>query len=266
MDSDTTPTANSMRLKRDLGREAVNLALKGEWERATEVNKAILELFTEDVEAMNRMAKAFIEMGHYADAKAVLDRVCEVAPYNNIAKKNRARLGQMSASPTAIKQKRKATGAPQLFIEESGKSATTVLRKVPGRPVVSHVSPGDPVTLERENNAMNVYYGDGEGEFIGQVEPKMGKRLIQLIEGGNTYAAAIIVVNDQGISVIIRETFRHRSLQNVCSFPTKSKNDNRAYMNESVARFMRDDEPEEDDDEENVIDEEALENDWAENE
>ena len=264
MDSDTTQTANSMRLKRDLGREAVNLALKGEWERATEVNKAILELFTEDVEAMNRLAKAFIEMGHYGDAKAVLDHVCEVAPYNNIAKKNRARLEQMGASPSSSKQTRKATGAPQLFIEESGKSGTTVLRSVLGRKAVSHVSPGDPVTLEQENNAMNVYYGDGE--FVGQIEPKMGKRLIQLIEGGNTYAAAIIGVNEKGISVIIRETFRHRSLQNVCSFPTKSKDDNRVYLNESVARFMRDEEPDEDDEEENVIDEEAIENDWAENE
>ncbi len=264
MDSDTTHTANSMRLKRDLGREAVSLALKGEWERATEVNKAILELFTEDVEAMNRMAKAFIELGHYADAKAVLDRVCEVAPYNNIAKKNRARLEQMGANPSANKQIRKATGAPQLFIEESGKLATTVLRKVPSRRIASHVSPGDPVTLQQENNAMNVYYGDAE--FVGQVEPKMGKRLIQLIQGGNTYAAAIIGVNDEGISVIIREMFRHRSLQNVCSFPTKSKDDNRVYLNESVARFMRDEEPEGDDEEENVIDEEALENDWAENE
>ena len=116
MDSDTTQTANSMRLKRDLGREAVNLALKGEWERATEVNKAILELFTEDVEVMNRLAKAFTEMGHYGDAKAVLDRVCEVAPFNNIAKKNRARLGQMSVSPKVSKPKGRATGAPQLFI------------------------------------------------------------------------------------------------------------------------------------------------------
>ncbi len=264
MDSDTTQTANSMRLKRDLSREAVNLALEGGWERATEVNKAILELFTEDVEAMNRLAKAFIEMGHYTDAKAVLDRVCEVAPYNNIAKKNRARLEQMSASPSDGKQIRKPTGVPQLFIEESGKSSTTVLRNVPDKKTISHVSPGDPVTLEQENNALTVYCGDGGP--VGQIEPKTAKRLIQLIEGGNTYAAAIIGINEQGVSVIIRETFRHRSLQNVCSFPTKSKDDGRVYLNESVVRFMRDEETDEDDEEENVIDEEVLESDWSENE
>ena len=53
------------RLKRDLTHEAVTLALKGEWERATEVNRAILELFEDDVEAMNRLGKALMEMGWF---------------------------------------------------------------------------------------------------------------------------------------------------------------------------------------------------------
>ena len=61
MDSDAIYTPGSMRLRRDLGSEDVNLALQGEWQRATEVNKAILELFTGDVETMNRLVKALIE-------------------------------------------------------------------------------------------------------------------------------------------------------------------------------------------------------------
>ena len=43
------------------------------------------------------------------------------------------------------------------------------------------------------------------------------------MDGGNRYAAAVVTVNDQGVSVIIRETFKHSSLQNVCSFPSKAK-------------------------------------------
>ena len=81
MDSEAIRTPGSARLKRDLGQEAVNLAIQGEWLRSTEVNKAILELFPDDVEAMNRLVKALIELGSYVDARAVLDRVCETAPY-----------------------------------------------------------------------------------------------------------------------------------------------------------------------------------------
>jgi len=125
MDSEATRTPGSMRLIWDLSREAVNLALQGEWERATEVNKAILELFSDDVEAMNRLVKALIELGNYLDARAVLNQVCEVAPYNNIAKKNRARLDQLTADPEmantgSSKQPRKSAGAPIFSSKTAG--------------------------------------------------------------------------------------------------------------------------------------------------
>ena len=45
------------KFRRNLDREAVDLALKGEWERAAQVNRAILELFADDVEAMNGWRK-----------------------------------------------------------------------------------------------------------------------------------------------------------------------------------------------------------------
>ena len=277
MNRNTTQTPNSLRLKRDLDREAVDLALKGEWERATEVNRAVLELFTDDVEAMNRLAKAFMELGDYGEARKVLESVSAVAPFNKIAKKNRARLDQLSSNPPGSRRHSpRAAGKPQLFIEESGKSTTTILRRPASRPVAAGVSPGEPVDLVQENNTLNAYSGDGD--FLGQLEPKLGKRLAGLMKGGNTYAAAVIGVNPRGVSVIIRETFRHRSLHNVCSFPNSAKDDALVHLNEKVARLFRNDDrrrdqddgqgdgSDEDDEEEDVIDEEDMKDDWTENE
>ena len=143
---------------------------------------------------------------------------------------------------------------PQLFIEESGKSGTTVLRKMASSKTIAHIAPSDVANLVVENNAMNVYTRDGE--YLGQVEPKLGQRLVRLMCGGNKYEAAIIGVKDQGISVIIRETFRHRSLQNVCSFPSKTKEEHRVYLGESLVRYIREDD----------IDEEELETEWSDGE
>ena len=264
MDRELTQSANSTRLKRDLSRAAVSLALKGEWERAAEVNRAILELFAEDVEAMNRLGKALMELGQYDEAKDVLGRVVSIAPYNTIAKKNLARLTNLEGSPATNKQLGKTGGLPQMFIEESGKSGTTVLRKTAPGQKIAHIAPSHPANLVVENNVINVY--TGEGEYLGQVEPKLGQRLIRLMYGGNKYDAVIIGVNDQGISVIIRETFRHRSLQKVCSFPTKTKEEHWVYLGENLARYMRDDDLDEDDEEENVIDEEEMETEWSDGE
>ncbi|NQW22055.1 MAG: tetratricopeptide repeat protein [SAR202 cluster bacterium] len=276
MDSEATQTPGSAKLKRDLSREAVNHAIQGDWERATEVNKATLELFPNDVEAMNRLVKALIELGSYVDARAVLDRVCEVAPYNNIAKKNRARLDQLVVTPGAAKQTRKAAGAPQIFIEESGKSGTTVLRNISGGKSFAHISPSDQVTVSSDGGA--VFVRTMDGQLVGQVEPKLGNRLARLMDGGNKYTAAVVAVNEEGVSVIIRETFKHRSLQNVCSFHAKVKEADKVFMNETVARFVREvdeesddsdgdqEDDDDDDDEKSLIVEDEIEASWSENE
>ena len=264
MDRELTKPANSTRLKRDLSRDAIGLALKGEWERATEVNRAILELFTDDVEAMNRLAKALMELAQYDEAKGVWGRVASIAPYNTIAKKNLARLTNLETSPMDGKKVRKAAATPQLFIEESGKSGTTVLRKTGSNQTVATIVPSDPANMVVENNTIMVYTRDDE--YLGQVEPKLGQRLIRLMAGGNKYEAAVIGVKTQGISIIIRETYRHRSLHDVCSFPSKTKEEHRVYLGESLVRHIRDDDLDDDDEEENVIVEEAMETEWNENE
>ena len=275
MSTEIPAAANGAKFRRSLDREAVDLALKGEWERTAQVNRAILELFADDVEAMNRLAKALIELGSYDEAGSVLDHLGEVAPYNNISRRNRARLEQMRGSAPrlyrneASRHARRATGAPQLFIGESGKSATTLLRQTPPGFSPALVSPGDPVSLRLEHHALNVYADDGQ--YLGQVDPRLGHRLSRLIEGGNTYAAAIIGVNDEGISVIIHETHRDRSLQHVASFPTRAVPlpEPRTERDDDPADRLAADEESADADEEEeegVIDEEELQAAWSENE
>lgn len=267
MDSEATSTPGSIRLKKDLSHDAVNLALQGEWERATEVNKAILELFPDDVEAMNRLVKALIELGSYLDARAVLNQVCEVAPYNTIAKKNRARLDQLTANPDSagigqVNKGKKTAGAPQIFIEETGKSGTTVLRNTKGNKAVLRLSTSEQVVFSREKNSVTVQTLDGQ--LLGQLEPKLGSRLGRLMDGGNKYAAVVALVDGDEVSVIIKETFKHRSLQNVSSFPSKAKEKNRVLANETVARFMREEaEGDDDHEDENVIDEEEMDTGWS---
>jgi len=80
-------TENHFRSKKELSKEAISLALSGDWERAAEVNQAILDQTPDDVESMNRLGKALMEVGEYGGARDVLVRVVRAAPYNNIAKR-----------------------------------------------------------------------------------------------------------------------------------------------------------------------------------
>ncbi len=243
-----TRTEDKSRLRRDWSKEAISLALKGEWQRATEVNQAILSLFSDDVDAMNRLGKAFMEINEYGRAREVLSEVVLKAPYNTIAKKNLARLEQLESIPASGKQIRKTGSVPRLFIAESGKSGTTTLQKPASASVAASVAPGEPANLVVENKVIRVYVRDDE--YLGQVEPKLARRLIRLIDGGNRYEAAVMGLNDWGISLIIRETYRHPSLHNISSFPT-SKGEHRVYLDNDLLRYLEENEL--DDDEEEPI-------------
>ena len=55
--------------------------------------------------------------------------------------------------------------------------------------------------------------------------------------GGNRYDAAVISVSRQELSIIIWEVYRHPSLQGVCSFPTRVKDDRKVYWVDSPMRY-----------------------------
>ena len=240
-----TRTENNSKLKREWSKEAISLALKGEWERAAEVNQAILALYADDVDAMNRLGKALMELNELERAREVLNEVVEKAPYNTIARKNLARLVQLKASPARGQQARTAGSVPQWFIAESGKSGTTVLQRQAASQLVASVTPGEPVSLVAEQQTLLARVRDGM--YLGQVEPKLARRLLRLMDGGNRYEAAVIGVNDWGISLVIRETYRHPSLHNIGSFPTGGQSQPRVYLDNDLARFLEESELDEDD-------------------
>ena len=241
-----------------MGKEAVKLALNGNWPRAAAVNRAILELHPQDSEAANRLAKALMELGDYAGARAVLDDLCRRDPRNAIARKNRARLENLATSAGGVKANADAgaptlppatppsagvAGAPALFIQDGGKSGTAILRPVAPAPVpfsddyapptapAAAVSPGDPATLSIVNADANANAGAGEavlvkaadGSILGALEPRMARRLRRLIAGGNRYSAAVVGIAGARISVIIRETHCAPALRNVVSFPAAAR-------------------------------------------
>lgn len=242
--------AGRAKTTRELSKEAISLALEGDWEKAAVLNRVILDVTPNDVETMNRLGKALMESDQYGEAREVLTRVVEAAPYNNIARKNLARLDQLEEAPSPARSGPKGAGAARSFIEESGKSGATVLQKPGPARAAAGAAPGDTVDLVIEGSGLCVYRrGD---EYLGRVEPKLARRLVRLMQAGNRYEAAVIGVKDEGTSIIIRESFRHPSLQRVCSFPSRVRDDPRMYLRENVLRYLEDTGL--DDDEDGLVD------------
>ena len=71
-----------------LYQQAIDAALDSQWEEALKLNKKIIKLEPQNVDALNRQAKAYMELGKPTLAKKYYTEVLKIDPYNPIAQKN----------------------------------------------------------------------------------------------------------------------------------------------------------------------------------
>ena len=176
-------------LRRRGSKQAIALAMQGRWREAVAVNKSLIESFPNDVDACNRLGRAYMELGEYSRAREAYSRALEVDPYNTIAKKNLYRLSHLREGMVGSEDAFHKV-EPQNFIEETGKAGVVNLYHLAPREMVVKVVAGDSVYLKVDGSSLIVQ--DGRGEYLGQVEPKHGQRLIKLMKGGNKYTATVI--------------------------------------------------------------------------
>jgi tetratricopeptide (TPR) repeat protein len=231
------------RLRQRLSKEAIDLALQGKWEEAEVANRDIIEKFPSDVEAHNRLGRALTELGHFDTAKEAYLKALQLAPRNAIAKKNLARLTGLPESMATLKGSRHKTLASKthargvaldLFITEVGRAGVVDLHSVAPVKVLAKMGFGDQVYLKAKKQHLIV--ASEEGEYLGEVEPRQGLRLIKLMQGGNRYDAAILSVHEDKVQVVIKEIYQHPSQVGHPSFPVKATEHLRTRIKESLLR------------------------------
>jgi hypothetical protein len=221
------------RLRRKASQEAISLAMQSRWQEAVTVNQNIIELFPTDIDAYNRLGRAFMELGEFAKAKEAYSRGLELDPNNAIAQKNLQRLSLLPASKVKVKEERREV-APDLFIGEMGKAGVVNLQNPAPGEVLARMAAGNQVYLKVKGQRLIIE--NEQGEYLGLVEPPHGFRLARLIEGGNKYAAAIVNIDNSTVRVIIREVFQHPSQIGRPSFPVKAVEGFQPHVKDTLLR------------------------------
>jgi tetratricopeptide (TPR) repeat protein len=253
-----------LRLKQQKSKEAIDLAMQARWKEAVTVNREITQDYPEDVDAYNRLGRAYMELGQFKRARESYERAVKLDPYNAIASRNIRRLNDIKETETAEVETVKVE--PQQFIEEIGKAGVVTLSELAPKEKRALVVAGDRVNLKANNSLLTVE--SSRGEYIGRVEPKHAQRLTRLILGGNRYSATVVRSTADGMTVMIRETYQHPSQVGKLSFPPKGMEEFRAYGSDKLSKIESEGEEEEDSgytiiggDEIEVLPEEAENND-----
>jgi hypothetical protein len=183
----------------------------------------------------------------------------QLNPLNLIAQKNARKLSAMVESSANVATTSSATINVDLFSEEPGKSALTVLAARPETVGVT-IAPADAVELQPDDSRLVAK--SARGVVLGEVEAKLARRLLPLIATGNRYTSAVARVEDDDIEIIIRETYQAPENARKSSFPItrNSKTEEfRPYAKESLFLDRTDEESSElDDENEEVLEEVAV--------
>lgn len=234
-----TPAGLRLRALTD---QAIAAALEADWAKAVELNQHILEASPDDVETRSRYGRALIETGKLEDARAAYAEVLKTNPHDVIALRNTARIAALTdhrAKASATKTRTQT----RLFIEDMGK--TGILRLINPAPahLLAKYSPGAEAELREQQGLLAVHARDGE--LLGFLEPKVGRRLIQLIRDGNEYLVALVSNDQRDARVAVREVLQSSANAQRISFPghhRPAETKERPYIKGTFFRYGEDEE------------------------
>ena len=228
-----TDTSEHLKPRSQYADDAVQLAIQGKWDEAVKLNKFIIDSFGADEETQNRLGKALSELGKLKDAKAAYEGALKLNPMNSIAKKNAARINALLHQKEGLK-----VGGTRvdlnLFVEEMGKTVITTVESATNADISSKVAAGDVAELKIEGDGITAE--TSRGVRVGQLEPKLARRLIKFMRGGNRYQAGLTSVDGNTVKLIVRETYQDPRFAGKPSFPMRRKREVefRPYAKESL--------------------------------
>lgn len=206
---DDTPSSN-------LHQQAIAAAIECRWQDALKLNKQIAKVDPENVDALNRQAKAYLELNKLNLAKKYYTLALKFDPYNPIALKNIKIIKAMKGGGIQKNLNGVHPISPLLFLQEPGKTKVVNLLKVAEPQKLSTVFPGMPVELVFKNRRIHIL--DQQGSYLGILPDDLSFQILRLTKGGNKYEVFIKSVRVNSLAVLLREVYRSKKFKNQPSF------------------------------------------------
>ncbi len=237
-----------------LSRLAIDAAINCRWDEALEQNKKLLELEPENVDCMNRLAKAYFELGTYNEAKKLYHQVLELDPYNTIADKNLKKVNTIKKDGITHTNGNQMVMSASFFLQEPGTTKMVNLVKVAEPQKLLTLSAGTLVNLNPKSRAITVT--DNNNTYLGALPDDVAHNLLRFLKGGNKYQSFIKSVKSNGITILIREVVRSKKFKSQASFLDDSRV--LAFSSDHISIANEDSPTSSDGEEDGILSEESL--------
>lgn len=200
----------------NLNTSAIDAALDSRWDEAIKLNKQILKLDPQSIDALNRSARAYMELGKANLAKKCYSEVLKIDPYNPIAVKNLKIVKAFKSNGLNPVSNGVNKLSANLFLQEPGKTKIVGLLKVAEPQKLSQAFCGMKVEMVIKNRKITIM--DSRHNYLGVLPDDTSFRLLKFLKGGNKYELFIKSIKVNGLTVLIKEVFRSKRFKNQPSF------------------------------------------------
>ncbi len=202
----------------ELAQKAILAALSNNWSEAINLNLLLLSQNPKDIDALNRLAHAYLETGQSTEGQKACQKVLSLDHDNSIANKN---LDRLVSCPKISKVNHASNGASLIsFLEEPGKTKVVPAVKLATPQELSLLTAGDQVQLLPKKHHIDVL--GPQNQYLGVLPDDIAHHLLGLIGTGNQYQAFAKSVTPTSLSIFIREISCSQCNRNRPSFPSNS--------------------------------------------
>ncbi|OGH06806.1 MAG: hypothetical protein A2171_00035 [Candidatus Levybacteria bacterium RBG_13_35_9] len=199
-----------------LKKQAIQTALKGDWQNAITLNKDLIKENPSDIDALNRLALAYAITGKINLAKTTYLKVVKIDPLNSIALRNLKKIKEKilkanSNSNYYINNK---------FLEEPGRTKVIELVNIAQPKIIEQLRTGQSLNLSIKR--LKIFILDDK-QYVGVLPDDIGKRLIKFIKGGCQYEAYTKSASAHKVTIFIKELKKSSRYRNQPSFIPNSE-------------------------------------------
>ncbi|OGV96374.1 hypothetical protein A2W24_04550 [Microgenomates group bacterium RBG_16_45_19] len=180
--------------------QAIAAALNQNWAVAIALNQDCLQFHPTDIPTLNRLAKAYKEMGQIEAAIDTYKTVLSLDKYNVIAKKN---IDILIKNPPATNKPPSQRKISTEFIKEPGKTKTYCLTRLGDPQIVANLLPGQVVHLVAKKHTFCLF--TDAKEHIGALTDDIAFELKPYIVQGTQFEAVIKSATPSAVVIFVRQ-------------------------------------------------------------
>ena len=191
-------------MESNLAQKAISLAVSLCWDEAIKINLEILSDDKNNIDALNRLAWCYYQIGKVNKAIESTKSVLQIDPVNAVALRCLNKYKNASSNKTKTKYKNFLSS--ECFLEESGKTRIVNLINLGDKKGLINLEIGQEVKMITHTHKVSVVTTDNK--YIGKLPDDFASLIKKLTESGNKFCTLIKSPNPEGVQIFIKETIR----------------------------------------------------------